>query len=444
MPTLSQQAAARRNRTLDDALLEARATYVARRPKSKAQHAAARTVMPGGNTRTVLYYGPFPICAARGEGAFLTDIDGHRYLNLLGEYTAGLYGHSHPVIRAALDAALDDGINYGAHNRMEAELAAIVCARFPAIELVRFTNSGTEANLMALSTARHATGRSKIMVFKGGYHGGLLYFGGGGIPINAPFPFVLARYNDIDGTRAIIAREAADLAAILVEPMMGSAGCIPAEHSFLAMLRQEATAAGSVLIFDEVMTSRFSSGGAQRLDGITPDMTTLGKYIGGGMSFGAFGGRRDLMRIYDPTAAGAIPHAGTFNNNVLSMTAGVAGMSKVFTPEAAATLHARGERLRERLNAVFNDAGLALQMTGRSSLMNLHAVTRPIRCVDDLAGANDAAKELLFLDLLERGYYMARRGFIALSLIIGDDDLDGFVAAAREVVAERDDVLPRR
>src|SRR5215467_9916364 len=242
MADIAPATTVRRNRTLDDALLEARESYVARRPKSKAQHEAARTVMPGGNTRTVLYYGPFPICAARGEGAFLTDIDGHRYLNLLGEYTAGLYGHSHPVIRAAIDAALDNGINYGAHNRMEAELAAIVCARFPSFDLVRFTNSGTEANLMALATARHASGRSKIMVFKGGYHGGLLYFGGGGIPINAPFPFVLARYNESDGTRVTIRREAGDLAAILVEPMMGSAGCIPADVEFLAMLRAEASA----------------------------------------------------------------------------------------------------------------------------------------------------------------------------------------------------------
>src|SRR5262249_58632160 len=133
--------------------------------------------------------------------------------------------------------------------------------------------------------------------------------------------------------------------------------------------------------------------------------------------------------IYDRRAAGVMPHAGTFNNNVLSMTAGVTGMSKVFTPEAAAALHARGEALRGKLNAVFEDAGVALQMTGRSSLMTLHAVTGPIRCVDDLEGANDAAKELLFLDLLERGYYMARRGFIALSLMVGDTDLEGLVAA---------------
>src|ERR1700747_449244 len=242
--TIAPTTAARRNRTLDAALLEARETYVARRPKSQAQHEAARAVMPGGNTRTVLYYGPFPICAAKGEGAWLTDVDGHRYLNLLGEYTAGLYGHSHPVIRAAIDKALDDGINFGAHNRMEAELAAIVCARFPSIELVRFTNSGTEANLMALATARHAAGRSKIMVFNGGYHGGLLYFGGGGIPINAPYPFVLARYNDIDGTRAMIRGEAADLAAILVEPMMGSAGCLPGRRGFGAQLGGAGAAAG--------------------------------------------------------------------------------------------------------------------------------------------------------------------------------------------------------
>ena len=149
------------------------------------------------------------------------------------------------------------------------------------------------------------------------------------------------------------------------------------------------------------------------------------------------------MQIYDPSAAGAMPHAGTFNNNVLSMAAGIAGMAKVFTPEAAAALHARGEALRARLNAIFKDAGVALQMTGRSSLMTLHAVTGPVRSVDDLAGANDAAKELVFLDLLERGYYLARRGFIALSLMVGDADLDGFVATVKDVVAEREDVLPR-
>lgn len=434
----------RRNRTLDDALAEARATYTDRRPRSLAQHQAARNVLPGGNTRTVLFHGPFPICAAGGEGAYLIDVDGHRYLNLLGEYTAGLFGHTNPVIRAAIDRALDHGINLGAHSQMEAELAAIVCERFPSIDLVRFTNSGTEANLMALATARHATGRTDIMVFKGGYHGGLLYFGGGGIPINAPYPFVMGTYNDIAATRDAIKARGKSLAAVLVEPMMGSAGCIPAEREFLAMLREETARCGAVLIFDEVMTSRFSAGGAQKRDGITPDMTTLGKYIGGGMSFGAFGGRRDLMAIYDPTAPGSMPHAGTFNNNVLSMAAGVAGMSQVFTPAVAEALHERGERLRTRLNDLFAGAGVAMQATGRSSLMSLHATARPIRTPDDLASSDDRVKELVFLDLLEHGIYLARRGFIALSLMVTDRDVDHFVTALGTILAERADVLPRR
>ena len=441
---MATKAAGRRNHSLEAALSDARELYAARRPKSRAQHEKARAVMPGGNTRTVLFFGPFPLCAAKGEGAILTDLDGHRYLNLLGEYTAGIYGHSHPVIRKAIDAAFNGGVNLGAHNTMEAELARIVCDRFPSIDLVRFTNSGTEANLMAIATARFATGRSKVMVFKGGYHGGLLYFGGGGIPINAPYPFILARYNDSDATASQIRRETADLAAILVEPMMGSVGCLPATREFLSMLREEAARAGCVLIFDEVMTSRFSGGGAQALDAITPDMTTLGKYIGGGMPFGAFGGRRDLMAIYDPTESGSIPHAGTFNNNVLTMAAGIAGMSNVFTPDAADALHKRGEALRQRLNVIFGRAGVALQMTGRSSLMGLHATARDIRFVDDVATSSDAVKELVFLDLLERGYYMARRGFIALSLMVTDRDLDGFVGAIEAIVADRADVLPRR
>jgi glutamate-1-semialdehyde 2,1-aminomutase len=434
----------RRNQTLDDALTEARDTYAARRPQTKAAHEQAAKVMPGGNTRTILFHGPFPLRIARGEGAYLTDVDGHRYLNLLGEYTAGVFGHSHPVIRKAIDRALDGGVNLGAHNTFEAELARLVCARFAAIEKVRFTNSGTEANLMAIATARHATGRGSVMVMNGGYHGGLLYFGGGGIPINAPYPFVLGRYNDTETTRALIREHASDLACVLVESMMGSAGCLPAEPDFLRMLREETARAGAILILDEVMTSRFGTGGAQSLFGIRPDMTTLGKWIGGGMSFGAFGGRAELMNIYDPTRPEAMPHAGTFNNNVLTMSAGIAALSDVFTAPVAAALHARGDELRERLNAQFERAGVALQMTGMGSLMALHATALPIRRPDDLASGDDKVKELLFFDLLERGYYMARRGFVALMLVVTDRELDAFAGALEDIVTARREVLPPR
>ena len=425
------------NWTVDTALAEARERFVVANPASLAAHVEAVAVMPGGNTRTVLFHTPFPLTMARGKGCRLWDADGHEYIDLLGEYTAGLYGHSNPVIRAALDGALDQGWNLGGHGVMEARLARLVVDRFPSIDLVRFTNSGTEANLMAVATAVAATGRRRVMVFEGGYHGGVLYFGGGGIPINAPHQWLLGQYNDADGATALARAHADDLACILVEPMLGSGGCIPAEPAFLQALRDVATETGAVLIFDEVMTSRMSAGGQQARLGITPDMTTLGKYIGGGMSFGAFGGRADLMERYDPRRPDAIPHAGTFNNNVLTMAAGVAGLTRLFTPAVANALFARGESLRARLNAL----SPALQWTGLGSLMTVHMHRGPIRTPADAAAGNMTLRELFFFDMLEQGYYLARRGMIALSLEIGAPEQDGFYAAVTNFLKAREALL---
>jgi len=429
------------NATLDAALAETREAFVARNPKSLAAHVEAVASMPGGNTRTTLFHAPFPLLMARGEGCRLWDADGHRYVDLLGEYTAGIYGHSNPVIRAALDRALDGGWNMGGHGAMEGKLARLVCERFPSMDLVRFTNSGTEANLMAIATAVAATGRRKVMVFDGGYHGGVLYFGGGGSPVNVPHEWVLAPYNDAEGAAALAEEHAGDLACILVEPMMGSGGCIPAESGFLQALRDAADRTGAVLIFDEVMTSRMSSGGQQARLGITPDMTTLGKYIGGGMSFGAFGGKRALMELYDPRRADALPHAGTFNNNVLTMHAGVAGLTELFTAEAADRLFNRGEALRARLNAAAAGRGAAVRWSGLGSLMSPHFVSGPVRRPADSAGADPRPRELLFLDMLERGFYLARRGMVALSLEIGATEMDGFAAAFEEWLEARARVL---
>lgn len=425
------------NSTVDAALIEARERYVGANAASLAAHVEAAAAMPGGNTRTVLFHTPFPLAMARGQGCRLWDVDGHEYVDLLGEYTAGLYGHSNPVIRAALDAALDRGWNLGAHGTMEARLARLIVDRFPSLDLVRFTNSGTEANLMAIATAIATTNRPKVMVFDGSYHGGVLYFGGGGIPINAPHQWVLGQYNDPAGAAALARAHAGDLACILVEPMLGSGGCIPADPAFLKALRDVATETGAVLIFDEVMTSRMSAGGQQARLGITPDMTTLGKYIGGGMSFGAFGGRRDIMDRYDPRRADALPHAGTFNNNVLTMAAGVAGLTQIFTPEAADALFARGEALRARLNAL----SPALRWTGLGSLLTAHFHHGPIRRPSDLAGADPGLRELFHLDMLDRGFYLARRGMIALSLEVGQAELDAFTAAVTEFLENRASLL---
>jgi glutamate-1-semialdehyde 2,1-aminomutase len=427
--------------SIDAALAHAHAAYVTANPKSQARHAEALCVMPGGNTRTVLFHEPFPLGVARGEGCYLWDLDGHRYIDFLGEYTAGIYGHSHPTIRAAIDRALDAGINFGGHNENEARLAQVVCERFPSIELVRFTNSGTEANLMAISAARVVTGRNKILVFNGGYHGGVLYFSSGSSPVNAPYEFVVAPYNDATQTAALIEQYAADLAAILIEPMLGGGGCIPADHSFLQLLRDEATRHGAVLIFDEVMTSRLAPGGLQERHNILPDMTTLGKYIGGGMSFGAFGGKAVIMDLFDPRRPDALPHAGTFNNNVLTMAAGLAGMTEVYTAGAAHTLNARGDALRQRLNILCQRHEAPMQFTGIGSMMAVHMTDAPIRSPGEAALSDPRRKELFFFDMLAAGLWTARRGMINLSLPIGDNECDALAAAIEQFIIDRGSLM---
>jgi glutamate-1-semialdehyde 2,1-aminomutase len=372
---------------------------------------------------------------SRGHAQRVVDVDGHEYVDMLGEYTAGLYGHSQKVILDAVRAALDNGISLAGHNVYEARLAREIVDRFPALELVRFTNSGTEANLMAIALARVVTGRPGIAVMRGGYHGGLLYFGGGGSPVNAPYEAIVLDYNDVEGARASIREHADRLAAVVVEPVLGSGGVIPATREFLQTLQEEARAHGVLLILDEVMTSRLSPSGAAPLFGLTPDLLTLGKYLGGGLSFGAFGGRADLMGRFDPSQPGALPHAGTFNNNVLSMAAGLAGLTQVLDDARLEALNARGDRLREQLNAVMAPHGWVA--TGMGSMVGFHPVSGPVRSPADLADADDRRRELLFLDLLERGFYVAPRGFIALSIEVTDDDVDEFVAAVAEALAAR-------
>jgi glutamate-1-semialdehyde 2,1-aminomutase len=429
--------AAPRNSDLEAALAEARENYSSIRPNSATAHEAARQVMPGGNTRTTLFYTPFPTAMKSGQGCYLEDVDGNKYLDLCGEYTAGLFGHSDPRIQALLFQVIQNGISLASVGEKEAKLAAILCARFPALELVRFTNSGTESNLMALAAARAHTGRSKIIAFRGGYHGGVMSFVGGGSVVNAPFSVTLAEYNDLPGTLALIREHAADLAAVLLEPMMGSGGCIPAARDFLAGLRDATREVGALLIFDEVMTSRHTAGGLQKLHGITPDLVTLGKYIAGGMSFGAFGGRADVMSVFDSHKPGALTHAGTFNNNVLSMSAGMLAMGEIFDDSAAEALRKRGDGLRDALNAICGKHGVAMQFTGIGSMVQPHFRLGPILRPYTATAQEEGLRELFFLDMMKAGIYIARRGMVALSLPVGEPELARYIVAVEEFCASR-------
>jgi glutamate-1-semialdehyde 2,1-aminomutase len=430
-----------RNLDLGAAVADAEARYVAANPKSKARFEAAARDMPGGNTRTVLHYDPFPVALVKGEGAYLTDLDGHTYIDFLGEFTAGLYGHSEPKIQRAIQEALAGGLVLGGPNRYEARLAELMCQRFPALELVRFCNSGSEATLMCLSLARATTGRTEVMAFQGAYHGGFLSFAGGGSPINAPFPYVMADYNDAEGARQLIGRHAQSLAAIIVEPLMGSGGCIPADPSFLRALREEADRHGIVLVFDEVMTSRLAPGGLHGKLGVLPDLVAFGKYLGGGVSFGAFGGKRSLMQRLDPTRADGLTHSGTYNNNVLTMAAGIAGLEQVYTAQAAERLNASGDRLRARLNEAAVAHGAPIQVLGQGSMLCFHPQRGPIRRPADLAKAPADVRKLLHLELNLRGLYIARRGFMSLSLPLTEADHDKLVDAFEGFLVDYASVL---
>jgi glutamate-1-semialdehyde 2,1-aminomutase len=423
---------------VDEALHAAQARFAANNALSYEQHRKAAQVMPGGNTRSVLFSDPFPVTLASGHGATVTSLDGKVYTDFLGEFTAGLYGHSDPVLRDAVIKALDGGWVMGGHVLAEERFARLICERFPSIERVRFTNSGTEANLYAMSAARVITGKKKILVFDGGYHGGVFLFSNGKpSQMTVPFDFVVAPYNDIEATLALLEANAAEIGTLVVEQMQGSGGCIPGDHDFLRMLREWATDHQALLIFDEVMTSRLSPGGLQALTGIIPDLTTIGKYVGGGFGFGAFGGRTDLMERFNPQRADALAHAGTFNNNVFTMSVGAAGLSQVYTPKAAIELNARGDELRNRLNAVAERAVFPMQFTGLGSMMNVHMCEGPIRSVQDLKLSDYSLRHLFYFDLLHSGIWLAARGMINLSLATGDAECEKLVQAVESFVEER-------
>lgn len=431
------------NVDLDAAVAEAEARYVAANPKSRARHEAARASLPGGNTRSVMWYHPFPVALAAGDGARVTDLDGQEYVDFVSEYSAGLYGHTDPAIQSAMIEAVQSGVALGGPNRFEAALGAELVRRFPALDRVRFTNSGTEANIMAISTARAVTGRSTVVAMREGYHGGVLTFAHGGSALNLPFPWLMADFNDVEGTEALLRAHADDIACVILEQMLGGGGCICATDAFLSMLRRVTAEIGAILIFDEVMTSRLHVGGMQSITGVTPDLMTLGKYIGGGASFGAFGGRADLMDRFDPQAPGAFSHGGTFNNNILSMAAGYAGLTRVLTPEASARFNALGDRLRTAMQDRIDAHGVAASMTGRGSLFNLHFLPKGGVTPATVESADPRPGKLWHLEMMLAGQYVTPRGMIAMSLPHADADADGLVSAFDRFLEDYRSVLPR-
>ncbi len=410
-----------------------------RNPESRTQHDRACAVLPGGSTRTILHHAPFPLTFVSGEGGTLTDADGHTYVDLVGDYTAGLLGHSERRVHEAVAEALSTNTSVGGVHPAEIRFAELVCHRF-GHQRVRFTNSGTEANLMAITLSRIVTGRSTIMVMYGGYHGGVFYYSHGNAPWNAPFPTIVAPYNDLQGCEDLINEYALDLAAVIVEPMLGS-GCVPADARFLSGLANATQQAGAIFITDEVMTSRHGPRGLADLLGVRPDIATFGKYFAGGFSIGAFAGRADLLDHFDATKHDSIPHAGTFNNNIATMSAGCIVLSELFTSDTAITLTARGEELRARIDDVLHHHKVPLTITGFGSMNAVHALGRPPQNGTDLLERDSVLQEALFLSMLQRGVYTAPRGSINLGLAITEWDIDHYLNALDDSLGELSDAM---
>ncbi|KAK8868976.1 aminotransferase class-III [Apiospora arundinis] len=390
-------------------------TFVAENPSSLEAHGRAEAVLAGGNTRAVLHGSPFPLYIKSGHGPHLSSVDGREYLDLVSDYSAAFYGHSHPVLTDAISHAATQGFSLGAATVRESELAQRVQTRFPSIERVRFCNSGTEANTYALAAAMEFTGRKKILVFDQGYHGGTLSFGSRTNPLNLPHEFVYGTYDSIPDTRPCITP---DLAAIIVEPMLAAGGQVAASREFLEFLRQAANVTGAVLIFDEVVTSRLHFHGLQGHHGIRPDMTTLGKYLGGGLPFGAFGGGADIMSLFDPSQ-NRLAHSGTFNNNVFTMSAALAAADLV-TEEEINRVNKLGDNIRDGITALCLSTGVSdLKVTGFGSAVGFH-----------FSGPNAATlKDYFFFHMLQQGIYLGRRGFVYMNLAHTDAHVKQFLEA---------------
>jgi len=429
-------------------------------PNSSSQRLYDRALssLPGGNSRTTVFMKPYPIYAARGEGCRVFDVDGNTFIDCINNFTSQIHGHAHPALIVAATRQLALGSAFGLPTESEIELAELIAARLPSVDQVRFANSGTEAVMMALKAARAFTGRPKIAKCEGAYHGSYDYaevsldptpeaWGRNapvsvayakGTPDNVLADVVTIPFNDTEAAVSLIREHGAELACVLVDPMPNRAGLAPAAHAYLEALRKVTREVGALLIFDEVITFRLGFRGAQGLWKIDPDLTALGKIIGGGFPVGAIGGRRDVMAVFDPRAGKpALPHGGTFSANPVTMRAGLAAM-ELLDDAAFARLDAIGTAVRAGIDRAFRRHGVPGRTVGLGSLLKIHFADREIRDYRSAYLTDEEARRQTVFNraLLNRGVLAAGYGLMALSTPMTDADIDAIVEAVSGALAE--------
>jgi glutamate-1-semialdehyde 2,1-aminomutase len=408
--------------------------------KSRALFAEALTLLPGGVDSPVRAFkavGGEPLFIQRGEGPWLFDVDGNRYIDYVLSWGPLVLGHAHPRVLAAIAQAASRGTSFGAPSPLELDLARLVRGFMPSVELIRFVNSGTEAVMSALRLARAFTGRDKVVKFSGGYHGHadmlLVQAGSGaatlglpdspGVPAAVTADTLSCGYNDLGAVEEIFDRHRGKIAAVIVEPVAGNMGVVLPQTGFLQGLRSVTRADGALLIFDEVMTGfRVHPGGAQALSGVTPDLTTLGKVIGGGLPVGAYGGRRDIMSLVAP--AGPMYQAGTLSGNPLAMSAGIATLEELALPGTWDRLEKTTRDLAEGLSSAARAAGVPLQVSQAGSMFGAFFSAEPVRDWESAKKSDTVRFARYFRRMLEEGVYLAPSQFEA-----------GFVSTAHDSAA---------
>jgi glutamate-1-semialdehyde 2,1-aminomutase len=409
--------------------------YRARTPRSAALFERATDVLPGGSTRTTVYAPPYPPYLAGGSGIHVRDVDGNDYRDFLGNYTSLILGHANPAVVAAVEAQVQRGSAFGAPSEREIELAEELVRRIDSVERVRFTNSGTEATMFAIRLARAATGRSLVGIFERAYHGthDTVVAGTPGVPAAVGDLVVTLPWDDLVGVERALARRARGLAAIVVEPIQGAGGVRPASRELLAGLRSICDRTGALLIFDEVISFRAAPGGAQSLVGVRPDLTTLGKIIGGGFPLAAFGGAAEIMDRFDARRSGALTHGGTFNGNPVGAAAGLATLAQL-RPATYTTLAGRASRLRD---AVANRAAIRRVGVRVDTAASLFQVRLGDHTAASAVATGTGAADL-FVRLLLAGFYLAPRGMGAIATPATDADIDELAAAIVDAAAAID------
>ena len=420
-----------------------------RRTKGSGEwDARAKKSMPGGDTRASSYYTPYPAYMVRGDGCYLYDYDENKYLDFLNNYTSLIHGHGHPATVSAIQEQAVRGTVLGSAAEVTVEHAEMLCDRVPSLESVRYCNSGTEATHLAMRAARAFTGKDVIVKMDGGYHGSHDYVQVNvqpdtetdglpqrklttrGVPAAVLEGMRVVPFNDLDALEDVLRAHHDEIAAVIMEPVIGAGGGVEPEPGYLQGVRRLADRYDVLLIFDEILTFRLDVGGVQAAIDVTPDLTSIAKFIGGGLPLGAFGGRQEIMAPFDPTHPDTIPHNGTFNGNNITMAAGIATMRE-YEAEEVARINQLGQRLKDGFNRAFQTEGVKVRAVGLGSIVRIHWSDGETRTARDAVSAQSAAQalpKLLHMELMNRDIFSAPRCQFAISTPMTEQEIDTAVA----------------